>query len=212
MPPVRIPRTARTNDHFFNLVLTDLFVNRNYGEVFPLRTATQSKNLIFDGLKIQSFAEIIFYKKPGEEIFVVHQKIARQFRVNLPHSRRLIEILNERGFPYELKVENLPDETNDQQIMRQILPFLTNLQPLPPPPPPEIPTTTLTLKQKKSWLVEKVKVSVVKEKGTCSIDLDDYEELVKTPCGHLFEASNLYNWISLYKNKTCPLCRSKLKN
>jgi hypothetical protein len=63
---------------------------------------------------------------------------------------------------------------------------------------------------KKHWLIYTVGCSVVNTKDTCSIDLEEYDELIKTKCGHLFCDKNLYSWLNEHDNKTCPLCRTKL--
>jgi len=51
---------------------------------------------------------------------------------------------------------------------------------------------------------------LVEVKDTCSIDLEEYDTLVKTKCGHLFSPKNLYEWIKTHNHNTCPLCRTKL--
>jgi hypothetical protein len=56
-----------------------------------------------------------------------------------------------------------------------------------------------------------IKCSVVSTKDTCCIDLEEYDELVKTKCGHLFAVENLCKWVLELNNKTCPYCRSNLQ-
>lgn len=63
---------------------------------------------------------------------------------------------------------------------------------------------------KRYWLLRKTKSTVVNIKDTCCIDLEEYDELIKTECGHLFCDKNLYSWLNEHDNKTCPLCRTKL--
>jgi hypothetical protein len=61
-----------------------------------------------------------------------------------------------------------------------------------------------------NWLLQNISCSVVNQKDICSIDLEEYDELIKTECGHLFKDKNLYSWIEEHNNNTCPLCRTKL--
>ena len=63
---------------------------------------------------------------------------------------------------------------------------------------------------KTNWLLENIKCSVVNIKDTCCIDLEEYDELIKTTCGHLFKDKNLYSWLEEHINTTCPLCRTRL--
>ena len=47
------------------------------------------------------------------------------------------------------------------------------------------------------------------EKGFCNIDLEEYEKVFKTHCGHTFLYENLLKWFE--KNNTCPYCREQLR-
>ena len=60
------------------------------------------------------------------------------------------------------------------------------------------------------WLNDICDCELVEVKDTCSIDLEEYDTLVKTKCGHLFSPKNLYEWIKTHNHNTCPLCRTKL--
>jgi hypothetical protein len=60
------------------------------------------------------------------------------------------------------------------------------------------------------WLLENIKISKLVYKQECSIDLEEYNTLINTECGHTFYDKNLYTWLKIKDN--CPLCRTKLLN
>jgi hypothetical protein len=71
----------------------------------------------------------------------------------------------------------------------------------------------LKLKEKnypRYWLLTNIKCSLIKKKETCSIDLEEYKEVIKTECNHFFSEKNLYSWLDEHNQNTCPLCRTKL--
>jgi len=46
------------------------------------------------------------------------------------------------------------------------------------------------------------------EKGICNIDLEEYDNIFKTHCGHTFLYENLFKWYQ--KSNNCPYCRTEL--
>jgi glycyl-tRNA synthetase alpha subunit len=63
---------------------------------------------------------------------------------------------------------------------------------------------------KSKWLSKHVKCSIKNIKETCSIDLEEYDTIVKTKCGHYFSVENIYEWIRNNNKDSCPLCRTVL--
>jgi hypothetical protein len=55
----------------------------------------------------------------------------------------------------------------------------------------------------------KTKIKGTYEKGICNIDLEEYDYVFKTECGHTFLYENLMKWCQ--KSNTCPYCRTELK-
>ena len=46
------------------------------------------------------------------------------------------------------------------------------------------------------------------QKGICNIDLEEYNNIFKTHCGHTFLYENLFKWY--LKSNNCPYCRTEL--
>lgn len=63
---------------------------------------------------------------------------------------------------------------------------------------------------KNQWLLNNVKCEIEKKKEVCCIDMEEYEEIVRTLCGHYISIDNLYKWVCENKRTNCPYCRTEL--
>ena len=189
---IKLPKTAKNNHHFFEAVLYDLYNKHTNALLIPDPTKVfcknQTGNLKYDGFNIYSYDQRIFYKDYG----LIHNSYNLDIQINQSldkktvekikkHFDYLLEFLEKRNYHYDLGFG--PDD-DDFELLKA--------------------------NPKRHWLFHNIKCSVVKVKDTCSIDLEEYDELIKTECGHLFNDKNLHNWLNEHHNKTCPLCRTKL--
>jgi len=185
-------KNAKTNKEFFEYVLFDLYNNHDNSYLKPsqkLVCKNQTSNLIYDGLCIYSYKERIFYKEyyPENKYYYLDVKLNQSVDLQTKnkigkHFDELIQILEEKNYSYEFGIDEEGDEDWELSLDNP----------------------------KKHWIIHNIKCSVEKVKETCSIDLEEYDELIKTKCGHLFCDKNLYSWLNEHNNKTCPLCRTKL--
>jgi hypothetical protein len=187
---IKLPKTAKNNTHFFEVVLKDLYTCNNTVQILPFHQKTfwcktANGNLKYDGLNIYSYNQLILYK---DEFGICNLDIEVKKTLDKntkdkiqKHFKDLWDILEKEGYDFEL---GLNIEDDDIELLK------TN--------------------PKRNWLFNNIKCSLEEVKDTCSIDLEEYDTLVKTECGHMFKDENLYGWLYEHNNKTCPLCRTKL--
>jgi hypothetical protein len=187
----RLKATANTITDFCYISIADLIRSKNVGfTVFKENTCKiPSGKLIYNGLDIKSYGLKICDIKEGKFTFYacLPKKFLHLRNKIQKHTDELIRILDieeiEYGFEFFDEEED-EEEDKDWDLLRQ--------------------------NPKKHWLIHNIKCSVENVKETCSIDLEEYDELIKTECGHLFKDKNLHSWLNEHNNKTCPLCRTKL--
>jgi hypothetical protein len=194
---INLPKIAKSNIHFFDVVSNHLFNNNNTVQVLsPIKCKTQTGNLKYDGLNIYSYGKRIFYKSINN-FGIFYYIDARAYHSTTPnkvkkHLDYLLEYLSNAGYDNSIDIDTpfIYDDSDDEKDDEDLELLQNN--------------------PKRHWLIHNIKCSVEKVKETCSIDLEEYDELIKTKCGHLFCDKNLYSWLKEHDNKTCPLCRTKL--
>ncbi len=63
---------------------------------------------------------------------------------------------------------------------------------------------------KNELLLEKINFTIENKKEMCMIDYEQYDEILKTKCGHYFSIENMYKWIITNSKSSCPYCRTEL--
>jgi len=120
-----------------------------------------------------------------------------------------VKILTTENYQFIINAESLPEDKKKLKgkILKHLIELIDTLR------MEEYTNYIIKLNVNKDyyfdWLLENIKITkLVNSKEQCSIDLEEYDTLVKTACGHLFNDKNLYTWLNL--KDTCPLCRTIL--
>jgi len=188
----KLKKNAKNINHFFHMVIDDLTItrpNRPHTDLTRSYCKIPSGNLEYDNWGVKSYGIRILYLENESNIIIdgfslTTGRVGPTLRSKIQkHMDELIRILDLDEIDYI--IDYLGDENRELEEL-----FHNN--------------------KKRYWLLHDSKSTVVQEKGTCSIDLEEYDELIKTECGHLFNENNLYSWLKEHNNKTCPLCRTKL--
>jgi hypothetical protein len=177
---------------FFNCIKTlkyETFIeeeqNLNY-------QCNKSENLTFNGFEIKSFGRTIAFKHEEDNIIIVksYDHLIENTKLELnkytnKHINHLIIILDYINVEFGIlqskkEIEEYYRTEHNVEIIKE------------------------------KWLSKYVKCSIENIKETCSIDLDEYNKIVKTECGHYFSIENLYEWIRNNEKNSCPLCRTIL--
>jgi hypothetical protein len=154
----------------------------------------KSETLIFNGYQIKSFEKVICQRDEDDGYMIVStfEKLKEQYKnckINQhtkKHIDELLEIIKfntrEFGILY-----------SDKEIQEMEIKNKENVEII-----------------KSKWLIQNVKCSIENIKENCSIDLEEYNTILKTECGHYFSIENMYEWIRNNKKDSCPLCRTIL--
>jgi hypothetical protein len=175
------------------MVIDDLTITKNTTHT-PNKCKIPNGNLIYDGLTIKSYGVRILYMNRDKivlDAFSMPDDTPNKLRRKIQnHFDELIRILDLDNIPYDMDIfgdDNIEEDEveYDEYLLRESNP-------------------------KYAWLCLHICGNLIKEKETCCIDLEEYDELFKTECGHKFSVNNLYSWMNDYDNETCPLCRKQL--
>jgi hypothetical protein len=187
--------TKQNNLDFFFECLNILMYEDDYAEGKYIGDfyRNKSENLIFNGHQIKSFEKVICQRDEEDGYMIVSTFDALKEKYNCKinsytknHLVMLLSVLkmltNRYGICYSQK-----------EIQKIELERKGNVEII-----------------KSKWLSQYVKCSIENIKETCSIDLEEYDTIVKTKCGHYFSVENMYEWIRNNEKDSCPLCRTKI--
>jgi len=189
-----------TNEKFFNFSLTSMYYVLPYYDNMD-SYHNKSENLIFMNNLITSYDCIICSKRPEDNCIIInsYERIKEYYckKVNYrvkKHIEHAIRTLKKNGYNFAICFSSKEILEDDNTLLS---------------------LTTEELKNyvehvKSKWLIKNCNCSVINYKEQCSIDLEQYEKLIKTKCGHYFSIENLYEWIRNNDKDSCPLCRTIL--
>jgi len=183
------------NNISFLFTCVDAFMYYDYSEKYSDDFyRNKSETLIFNGYQIKSFEKVICQRDEEDGLMIVStfeclKENYKKSKINhhtKKHIDDLIEVIkfhtNHFGICYSNKEIEEMESKNKCNV--EII--------------------------KEKWLLKNIKCSIENIKETCSIDLDEYNKILKTECNHFFSIENMYEWIRNNQKNSCPLCRKIL--
>jgi hypothetical protein len=171
------------------LMYEDDYSDKNYtGDFYR----NKSETLIFNGYQIKSFEKVICQRDENDGCMIIStfeslKENYKKSKINhhtKKHIEDLMKIIKMNTIDFGILYSN--KEIQEMEIKNK-----GNVEII-----------------KSKWLIQNVKCSIENIKETCSIDLDEYDKIVKTECGHFFSIENLYEWLRNNNKDSCPLCRT----
>jgi len=187
--------TIQNNLSFF-FTCVDTFMYYDYNEKYSRDFyRNKSETLIFNGYQIKSFEKVICQRddENGYMIVSTYESLKEKYNTNInyhtkKHIQDLIDVIHFNTRQYGICY-------SQKEIQEMELKTKENVEII-----------------KSKWLIQNVKCSIENIKETCSIDLEEYDTILKTKCGHYFSIENMYEWIRNNEKDSCPLCRTILTN
>lgn len=184
--------TCKDNIEFFFKCVNILMYDDDYSDnkYSGNYYRNKSETLIFNGYQIKSF-EKVFCKKNEDDGYMIvstYESLKEMYKTNINHHTKkhikdLIKVINFNTSRYGMLY-------SDKEIQEMNLKTKENVEII-----------------KSKWLKIHTYCSIENIKETCCIDLEEYDTIVKTDCGHFFSVENLYEWIRNNQKDSCPLCR-----